>query len=164
MPRLKNVLQNPRRNTKGSPGSGKRELVASRDSGSLLTDEGDFPLLVGPESRQTALETSHAAVLSCAKTPPCGPGAFGPCVRREPSAHDREGHYVAPVKSGINKDAMTMQECRERLAAPVKDRPPSEDGIDIDAMCRNMLSASKTWTTRKPAARSVSAPSQAASR
>ena len=80
------------------------------------------------------------------------------------AAHDREGHYVAPVKSGINKDAMTMQECRERLAAPVKDRPPSEDGIDIDAMCRNMLSASKTWTTRKPAARSVSAPSQAASR
>jgi hypothetical protein len=54
--------------------------------------------------------------------------------------------YVAPSKQGINKDAMTMQECRDRLAAPANERPPSDDPrINIDGMCRNMLSTDKAF-------------------
>lgn len=76
-----------------------------------------------------------------------------------------DGHYVPPSKSGINKDAMTMQECRDRLAAPPKERPPSDDPeIDIDAMCKNMLGAGTGPKSRRVTAKSASAPGQPASR
>lgn len=73
------------------------------------------------------------------------------------------GSYAPPVKSGINKDAMTMQECRDRLAAPVKARPSSDDPqINLDAMCTNMLSAEARRKAGRATAPSSSAPSQAA--
>lgn len=66
----------------------------------------------------------------------------------------------AQTKSGINKDAMTMQDCRDRLATPAKARPRSNDpAVDKDAMCRNMLSASHRPAHAKPVAR----PARAAS-
>jgi hypothetical protein len=72
------------------------------------------------------------------------------------------GAYAPPVKSGINKDAMTMQECRDRLAAPAKERPSSDDPlINLDAMCRNMLGAEGRRKAGRAAAPSASAPSQA---
>jgi hypothetical protein len=75
-----------------------------------------------------------------------------------------DGHYVAPTKHGINKDAMTMQECRERLAAPLKERPQSDDPrINLDAMCRNMLSSEMTRKPRGATLHSASAPGKAAS-
>jgi hypothetical protein len=61
-------------------------------------------------------------------------------------AGSRPSPYVPPSKHGINKDAMTMQECRDRLAAPANERPPSDDlRINIDGMCRNMLSMDKAF-------------------
>ena len=70
------------------------------------------------------------------------------------SAVPGDSHYVPPSKEGINRDAMTMQECRDRLAAPVKERPPSDDpSIDKDAICKNMLSVDKQShkpTSKKP--------------
>ena len=75
-------------------------------------------------------------------------------------ASDPPTPYVAPTKTGINKDAMTMQECRDRLAAPKRDRPPSDDpAINKDAVCANMLGADKT--THRPPARHVKAASAA---
>jgi hypothetical protein len=59
-------------------------------------------------------------------------------------AGTESGRYVPPVKRGINKDAMTMQECGDRLDAPPNERPQSDDPrVDLDGMCRNMLSADK---------------------
>lgn len=41
----------------------------------------------------------------------------------------------------INKDAMTMQACRDRLNQPKSQRIKSEDPrVDLDAICVNMLS------------------------
>ena len=49
---------------------------------------------------------------------------------------------VAACGSGPNKDAMTMEQCRERLAMPKDRRPRSDDPrIDKDAICENMLSS-----------------------
>lgn len=71
----------------------------------------------------------------------------------------------AQTKWGINKDAMTMQECRDRLAMPVKDRPRSDDPqVNKDAVCRNMLSASPRLRGKGGAARPAGATSQGASR
>jgi hypothetical protein len=79
-------------------------------------------------------------------------------------AATEDGHYVAPTKHGINKDAMTMQECRERLAAPLKERPQSDDPrINLDAMCRNMLSSEMTRKPLRGSVHSASSPSKAAS-
>ena len=73
---------------------------------------------------------------------------------------DQRKPYVEPSKTGINKDAMTMQECRDRLAAPKHDRPPSDDpAIDKDAVCVNMLGGDKA--THKPVGRHVKAVSAA---
>jgi hypothetical protein len=70
--------------------------------------------------------------------------------------------YVPPAKSGINKDAMTMQECRDRLAAPANERPASDDPrINLDAMCTNMLSAEARHKAVRAAPPSASAPSRA---
>jgi hypothetical protein len=67
----------------------------------------------------------------------------------------------AQAKWGINKDAMTMQECRDRLALPAKDRPRSDDPeVNKDAMCRNMLSASARAPKKDLAAKPARASSQ----
>jgi hypothetical protein len=74
------------------------------------------------------------------------------------AAGSRPSHYVAPSKQGINKDAMTMQECRDRLAAPANERPPSDDPrINKDGMCRNMLSMDKAFLESQKA-KAASAP------
>jgi hypothetical protein len=74
-------------------------------------------------------------------------------------AGSRPSPYVAPSKHGINKDAMTMQECRDRLAAPANERPPSDDPrIHIDGMCRNMLSMDKAFLDSQKA-KAASSPS-----
>ena len=40
----------------------------------------------------------------------------------------------------INKDAMTLQTCRDRLAQPKNQRiKPMDPGLDLDGMCMNML-------------------------
>jgi hypothetical protein len=75
------------------------------------------------------------------------------------NAGSQPSHYVAPSKHGINKDAMTTQECRDRLAAPANERPPSDDPrINIDGMCRNMLSMDKAFLDSQKA-KAASAPS-----
>lgn len=62
------------------------------------------------------------------------------------NAAPESGRYVAPVKRGANKDSMTMQECRDRLNAPAKERPASDDPrVNLDAMCLNMLSMDKAF-------------------
>jgi len=84
----------------------------------------------------------------------CLSAAAGPAL---PAPADKA--YAPPAKGGINKDAMTMQECRDRLAAPPKQRPQSDDSrINLDAMCKNMLSEETgKLAQRKRAARAASA-------
>jgi hypothetical protein len=61
--------------------------------------------------------------------------------------------------SGVNKDAMTMQDCKDRLALPVNKRAKSEDPqINLDAICANMLSARRS-ANKAPA--SVPSPASA---
>jgi len=56
--------------------------------------------------------------------------------------------------SGINRDAMTMQDCKDRLALPRSQRPRSEDpDINLDAICANMLSADRRASKQAPPAR-----------
>jgi len=60
-----------------------------------------------------------------------------------------------PEKAGINKDALTMQDCRDRLALPKDKRRKSDDPrVDLDGVCENMLSAKET---PKPASAKASA-------
>jgi hypothetical protein len=74
------------------------------------------------------------------------------------------GRYVAPSKQGINKDAMTMQECRDRLAVPANERPPSDDPrVNKDAVCTSMLSADKALLGSQKA-KAASAPAVRKSR
>ncbi|MDQ2733661.1 MAG: hypothetical protein M3Y55_01445 [Pseudomonadota bacterium] len=68
----------------------------------------------------------------------------------------------AAAKWGINKDAMTMQECRDRLALPVKDRPKSDEPeVNKDRMCENMLSVERHRPHRPAAQRPARSASQA---
>ena len=58
-----------------------------------------------------------------------------------------QGVGAQPAKSGINKDAMTMQDCRDRLALPKAKRRESDDKrVDLDGICKNMLSAKEAPT------------------
>lgn len=62
---------------------------------------------------------------------------------------------------GINQDAMTMQDCRDRLAQPIGVRAKSQDRtIDLDAVCLNMLSAARHPPRKKSATRAASAASR----
>src|SRR5450755_740795 len=62
---------------------------------------------------------------------------------------------------GVNKDAMTMQDCRDRLALPASKRPKADDArIDLDAMCANMLGLPPA---PKKTSRTASRPASAAS-
>ena len=46
------------------------------------------------------------------------------------------------LKGGINSDAMTVDDCRRRLALPKRERPSDPDPrVDLDAVCRNILDA-----------------------
>src|SRR5262252_8915049 len=46
------------------------------------------------------------------------------------------------LKSGINLDAMTLDDCRARLALPKRERPRDPDArVDLDAVCANMLNS-----------------------
>jgi hypothetical protein len=68
----------------------------------------------------------------------------------------------ATAKWGINKDAMTMQECRDRLALPLKDRPKSDEPeLNKDRMCENMLSVERHRPHKAIAKRPTRSASQA---
>ncbi len=63
------------------------------------------------------------------------------------------------TKHGINSDALTMQECRARLAMPKNRRPPADDPtIDKDAICVNMLGARPPGKSSPPTPAGASAP------
>jgi hypothetical protein len=48
---------------------------------------------------------------------------------------------IPPARVGsINNDAMTMQQCRDRLSLPKHARPKDDDPrVDLDAVCTNLL-------------------------
>ena len=46
----------------------------------------------------------------------------------------------APKRGTVNDDAMTVQDCRDRLASAKASRPKDDDpNVDLDAVCRNIL-------------------------
>lgn len=50
---------------------------------------------------------------------------------------------VALIACGsVDKDALTVERCKERLAVPKAQRKPSDDPrVDLDAMCVHLLDA-----------------------
>jgi hypothetical protein len=66
------------------------------------------------------------------------------------------------LKSGVNMDALTVDDCRQRLALPKSKRAVDPDpGVDLDAVCRNILSGLKTTAPPKAQAHPPNAASSA---
>lgn len=85
-------------------------------------------------------------------------------------ALERWGQPIALPKRGVEvepgygrahcRDRLAARaHCRDRLAAPANERPPSDDPrINIDGICRNMLSMDKVFLDSQKA-KAASTPS-----
>ena len=68
---------------------------------------------------------------------------------------------ASEMKSGINFDALTVDDCRRRLALPKSQRPVDPDPrVDLDGVCKNILAGMNTKASSKaPASSAHAAPS-----
>lgn len=80
---------------------------------------------------QTVWSTIFAGVLVCLPAMPSH-AASAAASAASPPATARRGT--------VNDDAMTVKDCRNRLAMPKSARPRDDDpNVDLDAVCRNIL-------------------------
>jgi hypothetical protein len=80
-----------------------------------------------------------------------------PAIAIASPAASSAASQIPPARVGsINNDAMTMQQCRDRLSLPKNARPKDDDPrVDLDAVCTNLLHSSASPPSRaaSPASR-----------
>ena len=70
-----------------------------------------------------------------------------PALARPASSASQPG---SALESGVNFDAVTVDDCQHRLALPKAQRPVDPDPrVDLDNVCRNILSGMKAKPTPK---------------